>query len=191
MIFTTPPRVPLPYRTVPPPFIISTLSTSLTDIVFKGIYAWEVSIVSIATSPSIRIFTEETALEIFALVPNPNLPCPLISTAEPNPVCVILTPGACFNISSTVLYPFSLISSDVIIVTFFIWLSTLSLNPVAVTTVFSSFPSYFPSAYNDKLAKIKLKIVIFFNINPILAWHQHFSATLSFLHFIIYYFFVY
>ena len=59
---------------------------SLTDIVFNGTYACEVSIVSIAISPSIRIFTEETALETFPLVPSPNLPCPLISTADPNPV---------------------------------------------------------------------------------------------------------
>ena len=41
---------------------------------------------SIAISPSIRTFTEETALETFPLVPSPNLPCPLISTADPNPV---------------------------------------------------------------------------------------------------------
>ena len=60
MILTTPPAVPFPYRTDPPPLMISIFSISSTATVFIGTRACDKSRIFIGT-PSTSILTRPDA----------------------------------------------------------------------------------------------------------------------------------
>ena len=130
-------------------------------------------------TPSTNTFTRPEAF---------SGPCPLISTISPKPLFTKFIPGVLLSISSTELYPLSLMSWFVITVTFFICFSTFSVNPVEVTTLSSILPSYFPSACNKAATASKLRIPIFFTITLPYAGLIYFTAYSPFF---IYCFFVY
>ena len=104
IIFITPPDVPLPYRTAPPPGITSILSISLILTTSIGTFICEVSSI-FAGTPSTKSWTVAFAFW---------KPCPLTSTAGRKPSCTF-TPGTESKISDTEVYPFVSISFDVII----------------------------------------------------------------------------
>ena len=143
MIFITPPIVPLPYSTVPPPGTISILSTSSIGIISTGILVGVVSIMFSAT-PSTITFTVVVDLADELLLE----PCPRISTLLP----FRLTPGAFSSASLISRYPRSSISLAVITVTFLTSSFSALSKPVVVMTVASSLVELSSAAYKFMLA---------------------------------------